>query len=113
MERISYSLGANLEKCNQPNTSLHAVVHRLQSQLDQSALGEDGMIRKVECPGSGIIVRSVVIIAIALGFVIGMYVLDHPASHWVQTALGLIVTGMVAHGYVRYCSIKGMRQLKF
>ncbi len=60
---------------------------------------------------SAIIARSVGIVAIALGFVIGMYGLDHPASHWLQTALGLLVTGMVAQGYAIYCSIKRMRQL--
>jgi hypothetical protein len=38
-----------------------------------------------------------------------MYGLDHPESHWLQTALGLLVTGMVAQGYALYCSIKGMR----
>jgi len=59
----------------------------------------------------GVIARSVGIIAIALGFVIGMYGLDHPASHWLQTALGLLVTGMVAQGYALYCSIKRMQQL--
>lgn len=58
---------------------------------------------------SAIIARSVGIIAIALGFVLGMYGLDHPDSHWLQTALGLLVTGMVAQGYALYCSIKGMR----
>jgi len=58
----------------------------------------------------GIIARSVGIIAIALGFVMGMYGLDHPASHWLQTALGLLVTGMVAQGYALYCSIKRMQQ---
>lgn len=50
------------------------------------------------------IARSVGIIAIALGFVIGMYGLDHPDSHWLQTALGLLVTGMVARG-PRLCAL--------
>ena len=59
---------------------------------------------------NGLIARSVGIIAIALGFIIGMYGLDHPASHWLQTALGLLVTGMVAQGYALYCSIKRMQQ---
>jgi len=58
---------------------------------------------------SAVIARSVGIIAIALGFVLGMYGLDHPDSHWLQTALGLLVTGMVAQGYALYCSIMGMR----
>ena len=59
---------------------------------------------------NAIIARSVGIVAIALGFVIGMYGLDHPASHWLRTALGLLVTGMLAQGYALYCSIKRMQQ---
>lgn len=59
---------------------------------------------------SAIIARSVGIIAIALGFVLGMYGLDHPESPWLKTALGLLMTGMVAQGYALYCSIKGMRE---
>jgi hypothetical protein len=54
----------------------------------------------------GVIARSVGIISIALGFVIGMYGLDDPASQWLSTALGLLVTGMVAQAYGLYCSIK-------
>jgi len=61
------------------------------------------------CRLSAVIARSVGIIAIALGFVLGMYGLDHPDSHWLQSALGLLVTGMVAQGYALYCSIMGMR----
>jgi hypothetical protein len=60
---------------------------------------------------NAVIARSVGIVAIALGFIIGMYGLDHPASHWLQTALGLLVTGMLAQGYALYCSIKRMQQL--
>jgi hypothetical protein len=59
---------------------------------------------------NAIIARSVGIIAIALGFVLGMYGLDHPDSHWLKTALGLLVTGMVAQGYALYCSVKGMQE---
>lgn len=60
---------------------------------------------------NALVARSVGIVAIALGFIIGMYGLDHPASHWLRTALGLLVTGMIAQGYALYCSIKRMRQL--
>jgi hypothetical protein len=60
---------------------------------------------------NAVIARSVGIVAIALGFIIGMYGLDDPASHWLQTALGLLVTGMLAQGYALYCSIKRMQQL--
>lgn len=61
---------------------------------------------------SAIVARSVGIVAIALGFVIGMDGLDHPESHRLQTALGLLVTGMVAQGYALYCSIKRIHHLK-
>lgn len=60
---------------------------------------------------NAVIARSVGIVAIALGFIIGMYGLDYPASRWLQTALGLLVTGMLAQGYALYCSIKRMQQL--
>ncbi|MBK8276177.1 MAG: hypothetical protein IPP12_00915 [Nitrospira sp.] len=60
---------------------------------------------------SAVIARSVGIIAIALGFVIGMYGLDHPESHWLRTSLGLLVTGMIAQGYALCCSIKRVRHL--
>lgn len=54
----------------------------------------------------GMVARSVGIMAIALGFVLGMYGLDHPASPWLRTALGLLVTGIAAQAYGLYCSIK-------
>ncbi len=60
---------------------------------------------------NAVIARAVGIVAIALGFIFGMYGLDYPASHWLQTALGLLVTGMLAQGYALYCSIKRMQQL--
>lgn len=57
----------------------------------------------------GAIARSVGIVAIALGFVVGMDGLENPTSHWLQTALGLLVTGIVAQGYGLYCRIKQMQ----
>lgn len=60
---------------------------------------------------NALIARSVGIVAIALGFIIGLYGLDHPASHWLRTALGLLVTGMLAQVYALYCSVKRMQQL--
>jgi hypothetical protein len=60
---------------------------------------------------NAVVARSVGVVAIALGFVIGMYGLDHPDSHWLKTALGLLVTGMLAQGYALYCSIKRTQQL--
>jgi uncharacterized membrane protein len=60
----------------------------------------------------GMIARFVGIVAIALGFVIGMYGLDDTEAPWLQTALGLLVTGMLAQGYALYCSVKHMHDLK-
>ncbi|HJS67245.1 MAG TPA: hypothetical protein VJ760_07970 [Nitrospiraceae bacterium] len=60
----------------------------------------------------GMIARFVGIVAIALGFVIGMYGLDDTAGPWLQTALGLLVTGMLAQGYALYCSVKRTHDLK-
>jgi hypothetical protein len=39
-----------------------------------------------------VIARSVGILAIALGFVSGMYGLEHTETIWLRTALGLLVT---------------------
>ena len=61
---------------------------------------------------NGIIARFVGIVAIALGFVIGIYGLEDTGARWLQTALGLLVTGMLAQGYALYCSIKRMQQLQ-
>jgi len=57
-----------------------------------------------------VIARSVGIVAIALGFVSGMYGLEHTETTWLRTALGLLITGMIAQGYAMYCSIKLVRE---
>lgn len=57
-----------------------------------------------------LIARSVGIVSIALGFVSGMYGLEHTETMWLRTALGLLVTGMLAQGYGMYCSIRWMRE---
>jgi hypothetical protein len=59
---------------------------------------------------NAMIARTVGIVSIALGFVIGMYGLDHPESTWLRTALGLLVTGMIAQGYALYCSIRRVKK---
>ncbi len=59
---------------------------------------------------NAMIARSVGIFAIALGFILGMHGLEHPESPWLQTALGLLVTGMIAQGYALYCSIRLRQQ---
>jgi hypothetical protein len=48
--------------------------------------------------------------SIALGFVSGIYGLEHTETVWLRTALGLLVTGMLAQGYAMYCSIRWMRE---
>jgi Kef-type K+ transport system membrane component KefB len=60
---------------------------------------------------SAFIARSVGIVCIALGFVIGMYGLDHPGSIWLRTALGLIATGMLAQGYALFCTLRRAREM--
>ena len=60
---------------------------------------------------SGMVARAVGIVAIALGFILGMHGLDEQGAQWLQTALALLVTGMLALGYALYCSIKRMQQV--
>ena len=60
---------------------------------------------------NAMVARVVGIVSIALGFVLGMYGLDEQGSQWLQTALGLLVTGMLAQGYALYCSVKRMQEL--
>jgi len=59
---------------------------------------------------NAVIARSVGIVSIALGFVIGMYGLDHPESIGLNTALGLIATGLLAQGYALYCTLRRARE---
>lgn len=55
---------------------------------------------------SALIARSAGVLCIAAGFVTGMYGLDHPESIWLRTALGLIVTGLLAQGYALYRTLR-------
>lgn len=57
-----------------------------------------------------VIARSVGIVCIAGGFVAGMYGLERPASIWLNTARGLIITGLLAQGYVLYCTLRRARE---
>ena len=61
---------------------------------------------------NGMIARFVGIVAIALGFVIGIYGLEDTGAGWLQTALGLLATGMLAQGFALYCSVKHIKKLK-
>jgi hypothetical protein len=60
----------------------------------------------------GMIARFVGIVAIALGFIIGIYGLEDTGGPWLQTALGLLATGTLAQGYALYCSVKRMQETK-
>jgi uncharacterized membrane protein len=61
---------------------------------------------------NGTLARFVGIVAIALGFVIGIYGLEDTGARWLQTALGLLATGMLAQGYALYCSVKRKQEIK-
>ena len=59
---------------------------------------------------NALIARGVGIVCIAVGFMLGIYGLEYPDTVWLQTALGLLVTGMMAQGYAMYCSIRWIRE---
>ncbi|GKS60344.1 hypothetical protein YTPLAS18_38710 [Nitrospira sp.] len=59
---------------------------------------------------AAIIARAVGIVAIALGFIAGMYGLEHPESSWLRTSLGLIVTGLLAQAYALVCTARRFSQ---
>jgi hypothetical protein len=59
-----------------------------------------------------LIARSVGIVCIALGFILGMQGLDHPDSIWLRTSLGLIATGLLAQGYALYCTVRRIKEKK-
>ncbi len=58
---------------------------------------------------NALIARGVGVVCIAGGFVLGVYGLEFPNTIWLKTALGLLVTGMMAQGYAMYCSIRWVR----
>lgn len=62
--------------------------------------------RALQLKQSATIARSVGVVAIALGFILGMQGLDQPESNWLQTAQGLIITGLLAQGYALWCTVR-------
>lgn len=58
---------------------------------------------------NALIARGVGVVCIAGGFMLGVYGLEFPNTIWLKTALGLLVTGMMAQGYAMYCSILWVR----
>jgi hypothetical protein len=57
--------------------------------------------------GSVMIARVVGILCVAAGFMMGIHALDHPGSPMLPTALGMIVTGLVAQVFalVKACYV--------
>lgn len=66
---------------------------------------------RLPIPPGAMIARSVGIVCIAVGFVVGIEALVEPNSTWLRTALALIVTGLAAQGYALYRTLKRIRQL--
>lgn len=62
--------------------------------------------RALQLKQSATIARTVGVVTIALGFILGMQGLDQPESGWLRTAQGLIVTGLLAQGYALWCTIR-------
>lgn len=56
------------------------------------------------------VARAVGVLCIAGGFVLGMHGLANPDSSWLRTALGLIVTGLVAQAYALGATIRHRRR---
>ncbi|MEX5215570.1 MAG: hypothetical protein NW703_15570 [Nitrospiraceae bacterium] len=55
---------------------------------------------------SAMIARTAGVVAIAGGFIGGIYGLEHPETIWLRTSLGLIVTGLLAQGYALVCTAR-------
>jgi alcohol dehydrogenase class IV len=53
------------------------------------------------------VARVIGILCVAAGFVLGIHALDHPGSHMLPTALGMIVTGLLAQVFalVKACFV--------
>ena len=58
---------------------------------------------------NALIARGMGIVFIDVGFMLGIYGLEYPDTVWLQTALGVLVTGMMAQAYAMYCSIRWIR----
>ena len=69
------------------------------------------MTPNLQGPPSALVARAVGIVCIALGFVVGIEGLGQADPLWFRTALGLIVTGLVAQVYALSCAFRRIRQL--
>lgn len=54
-----------------------------------------------------IIARVMGILCIAAGFMMGIHGLDHPGTAWLASALGVLVTGLLAQAYALIRTVKG------
>ena len=70
------------------------------------------MKSKLPVPPSALVARAVGVLCIALGFVVGIEGLGQGDPFWFRTALGLIVTGLVAQAYALYRTLRRIRHLK-
>ncbi len=59
-------------------------------------------MRHLPVPPTALVARAVGVVFIALGFVLGIEGLGRADPFWFRTALGLIVTGLVAQAYALY-----------
>lgn len=66
----------------------------------------EGTESRPRMPANILVARSVGIVCIAAGFVAGMQGLEERESFWLPTALGLIVTGMLAQAYAFVCLLR-------
>jgi len=66
----------------------------------------EGKASRPRMPANILVARTVGILCIAAGFVAGMQGLEERESFWLPTALGLIVTGMLAQAYAFVCLLR-------
>src|SRR4029079_1566542 len=79
-------------RCSGPRNSRSTELTRRAFRCSVFSMNED----QPPAPNwrtNAMVARFVGIVAIALGFILGMYGLDEQGSRWLQTALGLLVTG--------------------
>lgn len=73
--------------------------------LPQPPKRDSSVARTIRPRGAVVIARVVGILCVASGFILGIHGLDSPGSPMLPTALGLILTGVIAQVFalVRSC----------
>lgn len=97
-ELVRFGRGRSRRELNRPD----APVYRKELVRNEALMSD---LRT-----NAFIARGMGIVFIAGGFMLGIYGLEFPNTMWLQTALGLLVTGMMAQGYAMYCSIRWVRE---